>query len=180
MLIFRVTQKLADKIKAAIPQTLPRADEPLADWTANLFVADRCQYIIVANTATLYAVIIPGRDITTPVAFINAAVSAIMAQMERDGCGALVRKRLIPVATEVVFSKTGDRSVMASLNDLVRGAKANIEYNRDTPAQTSAKLVETPLGVLDYAYPVEALRKLSEPSPTPSLPVNVIPFLHKT
>ena len=41
MLIFRVTQKLATKLKIAPTTALPRADDPLTDWTANLFVADR-------------------------------------------------------------------------------------------------------------------------------------------
>ena len=41
MLIFRVTQKLATKLKIAPTAALPRADAPLTDWTANHFVADR-------------------------------------------------------------------------------------------------------------------------------------------
>lgn len=176
MLVFRVTQKLATKLKIAIPQTLPRADEPLADWTANLFVADRRQYILIANTATLYAAIFPGSGIKTPVAFINAAMAAIIAQMERDGFRAIVNERLIPVATEVVFSKTGDRSVMGSLNDLVHCARAHIEYGRDSVETTSAKLGKTPLGALDDVYPRKAIAKLGE---QPLLPDNVIPFRRK-
>jgi hypothetical protein len=34
MLIFRVTQKLATKLKIAPTTALPRADDPLTDWTA--------------------------------------------------------------------------------------------------------------------------------------------------
>src|SRR5512133_791999 len=124
MLIFRVTQKLATKLKIAPAITLPRADDPLTDWTANLFVANRSQYLIVTNSATLYSVIFAGRGIAKPEHFIERAYAAIMAQMVQDGCGALFKERIIPAGNEVVFSKTGDRKVMGSINDLVRCAKA--------------------------------------------------------
>lgn len=180
MLIFRLTQKLATKLKIAPTTALPRAADPLTDWTANLFVANRSQYIIVTNSATLYSVIFPGRGITKPEHFIERTYAAIMAQMAQDGCGALFKERIIPAGNEVVFSKTGSRSVMASMNDLVRCAKADIEYGEDTPEETTAKLIETPMGALDYRYPREALHALADPPPAPPWPDNVIPFRRKT
>ena len=180
MLIFRVTQKLATKLKIAPTSALPRADDPLTDWTANLFVADRSQYIIVTNSATLYSVIFPGRGITKPEHFIERTYEALVRQMIQDGCGALFKERIIPAGNEVVFSKTGDRKVMGSINDLVRCAKAHIEYGEDTPEETTAKLIETPMGALKYAYPREEMRALADPPPAPPWPDNVIPFRRKT
>lgn len=158
MLIFRLTQKLATKLKIAPTTALPHADDPLTDWTANLFVADRSQYIIVTNSATLYSVIFPGRGITKPEHFIERAYETLVRQMIKDGCGALFNERIIPAGNEVVFSKTGDRKVMGSINDLVRCAKAHIEYGEDTPEETTAKLIETPMGALKYAYPRDEMR----------------------
>lgn len=65
---------------------------------------------------------------------------------------------------------------MASMNDLVRCAKADIEYGEDTPA----KLIETPMGALNYAFPRDEMRTLADPPPAPSWPDNVIPFRRKT
>ncbi len=167
MLIFRVTQKLATKLKIAPTVALPRAADPLTDWTANLFVADRCQYIIVTNSATLYSVIFPGRGITKPEHFIERAYEALVRQMIKDGCGALFKERIIPAGDEVVFIKTGDRKVMGSINDLVRCAQAHIEYGGDTPEETSDKIVETPMGALKYGRPRDEMRTLADPPPAP-------------
>jgi len=180
MLIFRVTQKLATKLKIAPAIALPRAADPLTDWTANLFVADRCQYIIVTNSATLYSVIFPGRGITKPEHFIERAYDAMVRQMIKDGCGALFKERIVPAGNEVVFSKTGDRKVMGSINDLIHCARAHIEYGEDSPEETTAKIVETPMGALNYAYPQEEMRTLADPPPAPPWTDNVIPFRRKT
>jgi hypothetical protein len=47
-------QKLNTKIKAGTLPTLPLDDNPYADWSAQLFLADRTQYILVSNTRSLY------------------------------------------------------------------------------------------------------------------------------
>jgi hypothetical protein len=44
-MIFRLSQKLADKIKAGTLAALPPDENPLADWSAHLFVAARTQYV---------------------------------------------------------------------------------------------------------------------------------------
>ncbi|HBB17261.1 MAG TPA: hypothetical protein DCZ97_09805 [Syntrophus sp. (in: bacteria)] len=180
MLIFRVTQKLADKIKVAIPIALPRAEDPLADWTANLFVADRNQYIIVTNTASLYSVIFPGRGITSPEAFIDRTYEAMVAQMLKEGHGEVYKERIIPVGGEVFFSKTGDRKVMGSMNDHVHCAKALFRYADAAPQVVATRLNNTPMGALAYRYPCEALIKLADlPQASPKRD-NVIPFRRKT
>ena len=54
-MIFRLSQKLNDKIKAGPLPVLPLDDNPLADWSAHLFLADRMQYILLSNTKSLYS-----------------------------------------------------------------------------------------------------------------------------
>lgn len=179
MLIFRVTQKLADKLKIAPTIALPRAADPLTDWTANLFVANRSQYIIVTNSATLYSVIFPGRGITRPEHFIEGAYAAMIDQMLKDGCGDLFKERIVPAGNEVVFSKTGDRKLMGSINDLVHCAKADIKYGGDSPEETTAKIIEMPMGALNYAFPREEMRALTDPPTAAPWPDNVIPFRRK-
>jgi uncharacterized protein DUF6933 len=56
-MIFRLTQKLASKIHVRLSRCLTPAENPFADWTGHLFTADRAQYIIVANTVSLYSVV---------------------------------------------------------------------------------------------------------------------------
>ncbi|HEY7155332.1 MAG TPA: hypothetical protein VH575_15320 [Gemmataceae bacterium] len=54
-MIFRVSQKLNAKIKAGALRALPLHENPLADWSAHLFVAGRTQYVLLSNTRSLYS-----------------------------------------------------------------------------------------------------------------------------
>ena len=58
-MIFRLSQKLATKLKEGGLPSLPLDDNPYADWSAHLFTADRAEYIIPANTKSLYSVASP-------------------------------------------------------------------------------------------------------------------------
>lgn len=60
---FRLTHKLATKIKAGKPSPLPPAEDPLTDWSGHLFVAGRVHYILLSNTTSLYSAVIYGRGI---------------------------------------------------------------------------------------------------------------------
>lgn len=177
MMIIRLTQKLAKKIKVAPTAALPRNPNPFADWTANLFTAERTQYIILTNSASLYSVLFYGRGITESDIFIDRALSALAEHMRDAGHGAIFDKRIAPLASEIVFSKTGERQVMGSVNDHVQRAQIKLEAPDATPHSVSLKLNSTPMGALDYRYPREALTKLaSMPEPAADAGGKVIPF----
>jgi len=52
-MIFRLSQKLNTKIKTGALAALSLDENPFADWSAQLFVADRTQYILLSNTKSL-------------------------------------------------------------------------------------------------------------------------------
>lgn len=73
-MIIRLTQKLGDKLGVKLRQSLPRDPNPFADWTAHLFTAQRTQYILLANTASLYSVVLFGRGLTHEGVFLSRAL----------------------------------------------------------------------------------------------------------
>ena len=74
-MIFRLSQKLCTKIKAGKLSETPLDENPFADWSAHLFVADRTQYIIVSNTKSLYSTVLFAKGITDDSRFIERALS---------------------------------------------------------------------------------------------------------
>ena len=63
-MILRLTAKLGEKV-GLLPETrLPLDENPFADWTGHLFRAERVQYIIIANTPSLYSLVMYGRGVT--------------------------------------------------------------------------------------------------------------------
>ena len=69
-MILRLSQKLNTKIKAGKLAEMPLDKNPYADWSCHLFTADRSQYIILMNTASLYSCVMYGRGISNDSTFI--------------------------------------------------------------------------------------------------------------
>ena len=84
-MIFRLSQKLAAKIKVSLKTSAPLGAKPFADWSGNVFTAQRAQYILLTNTASLYSVVTFGRGITDDARFLDGALSAIREFMAEDG-----------------------------------------------------------------------------------------------
>ena len=55
-MIFGPSQKLNGKIKMGTLPVLPLNDNPLADWSAALFVVGRTQYILLSNTRSRHEI----------------------------------------------------------------------------------------------------------------------------
>ena len=70
-MIIRLTQKLAKKIKVPQLDYLEKPEEPISDWTANIFNAGRNQYIIFTNSDTLFSLIFPGAGLNNSNKFIE-------------------------------------------------------------------------------------------------------------
>ena len=177
---FRLSQKLAKKIKE--DKGLKKIEahaEPLADWSANIFVANRTQYVVCCNTASLYSCVFFGRGITDDNTFIKAALRAIRDTMEDDNLEDVYQERIVPHTGSLTFGKALNRSVTGSMIDQVNCAKSILENPLRTPFEATAALNKNLLSYLDYKRPNEIFREFcqTEPGPTrANLPSNVIPL----
>lgn len=160
-MIFRLSRKLAKKLKEGSLPSLPLDENPCADWSAHLFTADRTQYIIVTNTKSLYSVVMYGKGITDDSRFIERALSNIREFMEDDGQAFVYRRFIAPASGKVRFGKALNRSVIGSMNDLVYHAKMWLTEGSLSPYDTGFHLNEIPMSPLGYQNPREAFRKLA-------------------
>lgn len=159
-MIFRLSAKLATKLKVAPKTSLPLDANPFADWSAHLFVADRTQYILITNTASLYSVVLFGRGITDDGQFLDAALSAMRHYMASDGTEFIFRKFIAPASGTVSFSKALNRSVIGSMNDLAYHATFWLVERELSPFDTAFKLNEIPFSALRYKNAREVLMGL--------------------
>lgn len=182
-MIFRLSQKLAKKLKAASHPSLPLDENPYADWSANLFTADRTQYIILTNTQSLYSVVMHGKGITDDCEFISRALGNLREFMEDDGQAFAYQRFIAPASGSVRFGKALNRSVTGSMNDLIVHAKHWLIERELSPFEVGFRLNEIPMSALTglkserYGIPREAFKLLSdrgevahEPSEPQSLP----------
>lgn len=165
-MIFRLSQPLAKKLKERTLPSVPLDENPYADWSAHLFTADRTQYIIVANTKSLYSVVMYGKGITDGSEFIDRALSNLREFMEADGQAFVYQRFVAPVSGSVRFAKALGRSVTGSMNELVKYAKFWLEEGELSPFDIGFKLNDILLSALagskteKYGKPNEAFKAL--------------------
>jgi hypothetical protein len=149
-MIFRLSQKLNDKIKTGTLPALPLDGNPLADWSAHLFLADRTQYILLSNTKSLYSTVMFGKGITTDCDFIERALSSIRDFMEDDGQGAAYERFIAPTSATVRFAKALNRSVTGSMNDMTKHAAHWLAAGDVAPFEIGSRLKEIPMSALKH------------------------------
>jgi hypothetical protein len=165
-MIFRLSQKLATKLKEGNLPEVPLDENPYADWSAHLFSVARTQYIIVANTRALYSVVMFGKGITDYSEFISQALSALREFMEDDGQSFVYQRLIAPTSGSVRFAKALDRSVTGSINELVKFATYYLEDGDTSPHEVGFKLNDVLLSALapskkdGYGKPNEAFKAL--------------------
>jgi len=160
-IIFRLSQKLANKIKEAPAQSLPLDANPFADWSCHLFAADRTQYIILTNAPSLYSAVMHGRGITGDSDFIGRALECIRDVMVDDELEFIYQRFIAPASGTVRFSKALNRSVIASMNDLVYHAKMWLVERELSPCDASFHLNEIPMAPFNYRNAREVFKSLA-------------------
>lgn len=175
-MIIRLGNTLAKKIKETELLAVPSGSNAFADWTARLFTADRTQYILVSNTATLYSAVFYGRGITDANQLINRMLDNLRDVMIQDGFKSIYEKRIAPETGTISFSRTVNRSVTGSMNELVFAAKWHFAREEMSPYDVSFRLNETPLSCLKYGHPRETFGLMAPELECSEIKGNVIPF----
>ncbi|MEQ8788805.1 MAG: hypothetical protein RIC55_21010 [Pirellulaceae bacterium] len=166
-MILRLSQKLCTKIKAGKLTETPLDENPYADWSCHLFTAGRTQYILLANTASLYSCVMYGRGVTDDSIFIGRALDTIRDFTADDGQQFIYRKFVAPSTGTVSFAKALNRSVTGSLNDHIHGAKFMLADDV-APSEIGFQLNKTPMSALvgpdggKYGYPRDVFKRLVE------------------
>jgi hypothetical protein len=160
-MIFRLTSKLSKKIGSASLPALPfDKNNPLMDWSAHLFTAQRIQYIILTNTASLYSMIMPGRGVADDRQFVRGVLTCMKAFMTIDSNKVIFEKGIEPESHDVFFSKITDRRVAGSMNDFIFQAKVRLIEGQRSLFDVSLLLNESPMSYLGYNRPTDEFRKL--------------------
>lgn len=159
-MIFRLSQKLSKKIAISISQYLHPDKNPFIDWSAHLFKAQRTQYILLTNTHSLYSLIMHGKGITNDKLFLKTAIDTIREFMINDENLVLYEKLIVPGTVRMSFSKSTDRKVIGSMNDLIRQAKYYLTERNMSPFDVSFIINDIPMSCLGYNKPRETFKSL--------------------
>lgn len=167
-MIFRLSQKLNARIKGGTLASLPLDENPLADWSAGLFLVGRSPYILVTNTKSLYSTILPGKGITDEMSLVERTSNSIREFMEADGHRGIYERSVAPLLGSVQFAKALNRSVVGSMNDLAKMASFYLEAGDLSLVEISSRLKDTPITGLKHAgsthgFPRDVFEGLLDP-----------------
>jgi hypothetical protein len=164
-MIFRLSQKLNAKIKAGPLPALPLDENPLADWSAHLFVAQRTQYLLLSNTKSLYSTVMYAKGIRNDRHFLERALGGIREFLQAEGQGAAYKRFVAPASATVRFAKALDRSVTGSMTDLIKQATYWLAQGDQSPLEVGFRLNQIPMSALassgsSCGMPVDAFQAL--------------------
>ena len=151
-MIFRLSEKLNAKIKAGTLAALPMDDNPLADWSAGLFLVGRSQYILLSNTKSLYSTVLPGKGVTDERSFIERALTSIREFMEGDGQQGVYERFIAPDSGTVRFAKALNRSVTGSMNDMTKHAAYWLAAGDVAHSEIGSRLKQIPMSALKHDH----------------------------
>lgn len=159
-MIIRLTAKLAKKIGTKPEDCLPLDVNPYLDWTGHLFTAQRLQYIILTNTASLYSFIMQGRGVTDEQKLARRVMETMEEFMRRDGFEFVFRRLIAPSTGVTRYSKVNDKKLLGSIVEMLREAKFYIIEREISPFDAVAKVNELMRTYLNYNTPKEVFRQL--------------------
>jgi len=159
-MIIRFTDKLAKKLKLGKISRIEKYPVPFLEWYAHLFSIQRSQYILVAEATSLYTVIMYGRGVVDDNIFLQHFFSFLRENLEEIE-GRLIYERIIaPNSARITFSKTMNKSVLGSINDMVNMSKVVVERDDMSPYDLSVFLNNTPFKFINYQSPLAAFKSM--------------------
>ena len=157
-MIIRLSHKLGRKIGVQPMQSLPLHSNPFADWSAHLFTAEKTQYIILTNTTSLYSVMTFGRGITNDGKFLGRMTGVLGEFLRNDGLAFIWQRLISPETASIRFSKSYNRVVTGSINEIVRCAKYLLIIREMSPFEVSNDLNEMPMSMIEHVFPRDEFR----------------------
>ena len=162
--IIRCTSKLLKELKVKPIKIEKNEVDPIRVWHANIITVQRKKCIIFTHSMSFYSFIIYG--ITRKE--LNNLEEEFIKHLARNLFADQIEStRLIGsnnFTTQLVYSKTNNRSVLASMNDIANQIKMSIYNWPDSEEIDSTKISQhlnkIPMGALNYGFPDRELKRI--------------------
>jgi hypothetical protein len=157
-MIFRLSHNLSAKIKVSASGALPLHENPLADWSAQWFLAARRPYILLCNTKALIATVFSAKGITNERHFVEQSLSNIKELIQAEGKDEVYARSIVPETGSIRFAKVLNRSITGSMNDMVKHVTYWLAQGDISLQEIGVRLSETPMSALKspgspYGFP---------------------------
>ncbi len=152
-MILRLTDTLARKLKVRPEMLHPLNANAFADWSLHLVRANRKQFVLAANTRSLYAAIAPMEGVVAPNVLEARVFAHVRSYMESDGLVFFYRRLVDNEQEETLFSRPLNPQSSAALRDMGELVEYYLVEEEMEPTEAAHKINETPLSVLRHKSP---------------------------
>lgn len=145
MTVLHCSQKLLKRLRQ--PATLPApapSTNPLGEWYADIDFIDRQPFVLMMNAATGLVLVLPGRAEYLKRLHLCAA-EQLAALLQACGIeGPQAQAELDAWQQPATYARTGNRSMVASINRRKMDAWAHLAYNGRSAFEVALWMLETP------------------------------------
>jgi len=166
-MLIHLTDKLRTKMH--FPPLDPFEEEAPVhlNWYANLFTANRVQYIITTNAASLLSIITYGRGVTDVDPYLKTFLPELREYLEEMNLQHIYHQCIQPHLGSIIFAKPTNRSVLSSMRVAILDCQA-ILNQRDEPPHLLAQLInQSPRKAIQFRKPPEVFVQLPYPDKIP-------------
>jgi len=126
--LIRCTQKLLKELKQEPTNVVP-LNHLLGSWHANLLIVERHKCVLVTNDSTLYTIFIPCLKKSEFQAFHLIFGQHLFKNLLHEGFSQKQIDAVLNEHQEIKFTKTNNRSVLGSMNELAFQLEYSIQRN---------------------------------------------------
>jgi hypothetical protein len=143
-----------------------------AGWHANLLRLERRKCVLFTHDETLYPVFVPGLRKPEFEKMHEVFGQSLFKTLVWDAFSRMQIERMLEACREIRFTRSSNRSVLRSMNDIRFQIGAHLEHeggltNLDL-ARLHDELNRTPFSAIGYGYPVERLQEYLARAPDSS------------
>jgi len=165
----KLTKKLSDKLKVNLLDVDINKSDDIENYHCNLLKFGRDNCVLITNDKTLFSFFIYGLKASDLKNFQESISQPIFKIMVGLGFSQPQFEKVLLSLENIHYSKTSNRSVIASMNDMKNQIEAYL-YGGDDIYELHRKLNTTPYKYVGYKYPLDLFKELlgeleSKPDP---------------
>jgi len=151
------------QLLAEIPDRFIDPSASGASWHANLLRFDRRKCVLFTHDETLYSVFVPALRKPEFEQLDNIFGQRLFKALVWDQFSQTQIERMLEACREIRFTRSSNRSVLGSMNDMRFQIGAHVEYDGGLTsvdlAQLQNALNRIPFSAISYGYPVERFQE---------------------
>ena len=165
MQLIRCTQKLLKELKVKPSDIEPNLGS-IGGWHANLLRIERRKCVLFTNDETLYSIFVPALKRPDFEYLDEVFRQSLFRRLRIEGFTQSQIENVLVEYSQIGFSKTNNRSVLGSINDLSfqiefligrYGGSANLDLDA-----LNDEINRVPMGAIHGVYSIDVLKKKVE------------------